>query len=71
MPGKLDLDVDSLDKVIVVLRNAVDAFYETAGELESAWGDPGAGKPWEQVAKILDRAITSMEKNKLLQDFIK
>ena len=71
MPRNMNLDVDSPEKVLVVLRNAVDVYYDAAGDLESAWGDPGAGKPWEAIAKILDRAITSMEKNKWLQDFIK
>ncbi len=62
MARNLDLDVDAPDKVSQILRNAADAYYESAGELESAWQDPGAGKPWEQIAKILESAARAIDK---------
>jgi len=58
----LDLDVDAPDKVSQVLRDAAEAFYESAGELEGAWQDPGAGKPWEKIAKILEAAADKIDK---------
>ena len=58
----MDLDVASPDKVAAVLRAAADAYYESASELESAWQDPGAGKPWEKLARILESAANRAEK---------
>ena len=60
--AKMDLDVDSPEKVAVVLRRAADAYYESASELESAWQDRGAGKPWTKLARILERAADQAEK---------
>jgi hypothetical protein len=62
MARSLDLDVDSPDKVSRILRNAAERFYEDAGELEASWQDPGAGRPWTLIAKILDRAADSIDK---------
>lgn len=59
----LDLDVDSPDKVGGVLRRAAEAYYESAGELQGAWGDRNAGKIWEKIAHILDRAADSIDRN--------
>ena len=53
---RLNLDVDSPEKVIFVLLAAVDAFNDTAAELESAWQDKSAGKPWTVIAKELETA---------------
>jgi hypothetical protein len=53
---KLSLDVDSPEQVANVLRHAAQEFRESASELESAWQDRGAGRPWDKIAKILDRA---------------
>jgi hypothetical protein len=62
MPRRdLNLDVDSPEKVARVLRRAAEAYYESAGELDAAWQDPGAGRPWDKLAKILDRAADSAE----------
>jgi acyl-CoA reductase-like NAD-dependent aldehyde dehydrogenase len=57
----LDLDVDTPEKVAEVLRRAAQRFYESAGELESAWQDKNAGKVWERMARILERAADSCE----------
>lgn len=65
--NKLDLDVDDPRKVEKVLSRAAQAYYDSAGELESAWQDPDAGRPWAELAKILDRAVASIEKNKWLK----
>jgi hypothetical protein len=62
-PRNLDLDVDSPDKVIGVLENAVDAFYESASELESAWQSKAAGRPWNVVARRLDKAARDIERD--------
>lgn len=48
MSRSLDLDVDSPEKVARILRNAAESYYESASELESAWQDRGAGRPWEK-----------------------
>ncbi len=61
MKDKLNLDVDAPDKVARVLRAAAQEYYESAGELESAWGDKGAGRPWVKIAKILERAADSID----------
>lgn len=58
----LDLDVDSPEKVIPVLRRAIEAFYDSAVELESAWQDRSAGKPWIVIAKELEKAANNIEK---------
>jgi hypothetical protein len=60
--GNLDLNVDSPDKVSRVLRNAAQEYYESASELEGAWQDPEAGKPWEQIARILESAARAIDK---------
>jgi hypothetical protein len=62
MPRDLDLDVDHPDKVARILRNAAATYYEAASELESAWQDPGAGRPWEKIAKILESAADKVDK---------
>jgi hypothetical protein len=58
----LDLDVDSPEKLAGVLRLAAQRFNESAGELESAWQDKNAGKVWERMARILERATDSCER---------
>ncbi len=58
----LDLDVDAPDNVSQVLRDAAEAYYESASELESAWQDKGAGRPWTVIAKILERAADQIDK---------
>jgi len=52
----LNLDVDSPEKVAVVLLDACDAFRASASDLESAWQDAFAGQPWELIARELERA---------------
>jgi hypothetical protein len=58
----LNLDVDSPEKVAVVLRRAVDAFHQSATELSGAWQDRSAGKPWETIAVILESAASQIER---------
>lgn len=62
MKRSLNLDVDSPDKVSSVLRDAADAYYESAGEVEAAWGDKSAGKPWDMIAKKLESAADQIDK---------
>lgn len=62
MSRSLDLDVDSPEKVARILRDAAESYYESASELESAWQDSGAGRPWEKIAKILEAAADRVDK---------
>lgn len=58
----LDLDVDAPDKVASILRAAAEAYYESSGELEAAWQDREAGRPWTKIARILERAADQIER---------
>lgn len=58
----LDLDVDAPDQVPRVLRDAAEAYEESASELDSAWQDREAGRPWSKIARILERAADQIEK---------
>lgn len=51
----LDLNVDSPDKVAGILRNAAEAYRNSASELTAAWQDKYAGKDWDHIARILER----------------
>lgn len=57
-----DLDVDAPEKVPDVLRDAAQDYYESAAELPAYHGDPGAGRIWSKIARILERAAESVEK---------
>lgn len=57
-----DLDVDSPDKVSRVLRNAAQAYHESASELAAAWGERGAGIEWSKIARVLDAAADKIDK---------
>jgi hypothetical protein len=62
MPDEdMNLDVDFPDKVSAVLRNAANAYRDSQSALNAAWQDDGAGKPWQWIATILDRAATSID----------
>lgn len=61
----LSLDVDSPDKVPAALRAAAQAYYESAGELESAWQDKAAGRPWDQIAGLLEAMAEQIEREVL------
>lgn len=58
----IDLDVDTPEKVVSVLRGAAQTYYESAEDLSSSWQDPQAGKIWEKIAKILDKAADQIDK---------
>lgn len=57
-----DLDVDTPEKVPNVLRDAAQDYYESAAELPTFHSDPGAGRIWNKIARILERAADSIEK---------
>ena len=57
-----DLDVDTPDKVSGILRDVAQSYYESASELESSWQDKNAGKPWEKIAKELERCADRIDK---------
>lgn len=50
------------DGVARILRNAADLMREQASELDSAWQDKGAGKPWDMIAKELEACATKIER---------
>jgi hypothetical protein len=52
----MNLNVMSPDQVSRVLRDAADAFNESAFDLASTWQDDGAGRVWLELAKILESA---------------
>jgi len=58
----LDLDVDHPDKVARILRNAAEAYGAAEVELSSAWQDPGAGRPWGRIARILEKAADQVDR---------
>lgn len=62
MKISIDLDVEAPDQVANVLRQAAQEYYESAGELEAAWQDKYAGKPWTAIAKILEAAADKIDK---------
>jgi hypothetical protein len=63
MPSSIDLDIDSPDKLPIVLETAAQFYRDSASELANAWTDPSAGKVWEDFARILDRAAESCRKS--------
>ena len=61
MKRSQDLDVDSPDKIVDVLRNASEAAYEASNELESAWQEKEYN--WKMIGRELERAADKIEKN--------
>jgi len=57
----LDLDVDAPDQVVPVLRAAAEVYQESSSELQSAWQDKSAGRPWRVIARILEQAADKIE----------
>ena len=49
------------EAIPTVLRFAADKMLEQAAELESAWQDKNAGKPWGMIALELQRAADRIE----------
>lgn len=58
----MNLDVDSPEKVVRVLEDAAQQFYDSAAELDETWQDESAGRPWDDVAKALEAAAARIEK---------
>ncbi len=61
MSKKTDLDVDSPEKVVTVLRQVVDDYYASGEELSSSWQSKQAGAIWIKIARILDSAVSKIE----------
>jgi hypothetical protein len=61
-PRNLDLDTDAPENVQAILRRAAEQYRESASELQSAWQDRNAGKVWDRIARILERAADQVEK---------
>jgi hypothetical protein len=57
-------DPGDVEKALIALE---EVCYEAAGEVESMWagsGTPGrAGKPWQEMGKIVGRAQVSVDKS--------
>ena len=62
MARDLDLNVGTPGEVPVILRRTAEAYRETTGELQSAWGDPNAAQVWTDFATILERAADSCDR---------
>jgi hypothetical protein len=62
MQDRYNLDVAAPEDVPIVLETVANFYRESASELAGAWQDQGAGKVWEDFAKILDRAAESCRK---------
>jgi len=62
MATKTDLNVDDAHKVPVVIREAVEQYYESMSELSAAWQDSNAGKVWGKIAAELERTADKLEK---------
>lgn len=58
----LTLDVAAPDEVAKVLKRASYLYAHSADELDSAWQDKNAGKPWRDLVKILDEAARKADK---------
>lgn len=56
MPKDLNLDVSKPEDVASVLNEAADSYRQSASELEAAWQDKNAGRPWEVIADVLENA---------------
>lgn len=59
---QFNLDVSSPDKLAPVLRAMSEQFIADAMELDAAWQDSSAGKPWVALAKVLERAAEQADK---------
>lgn len=59
--SKFSLDVDSPNEVPDVLRDVAEEYYQTASELESAWQDRNASRPWIIIARTLEQAADKIE----------
>jgi len=57
----LDLDVADPQTVSDVLRHAAEQYRQSNTELQSAWGDPTAGRIWSKLATILERAAKACD----------
>lgn len=68
---KLNLDVDSPEKVIDVLNAAIAAYYESSNVLTASWQNCAAGLPWITIAKIFEQTVKALENSKNLKPFLK
>ncbi len=56
MNEKMNLDVNSPDKVPLVLAFVIDKYRQDAADLRSAWQDGNAGSEWNRIANVLEKA---------------
>lgn len=63
MPMKtMNINVNAPNQLADVLREAADAMRESRASLQIEWCDEDAGRVWEELAKILDRAAASTDR---------
>lgn len=53
---------DTPVSVARILRHAAQLYYESASELDSAWQDSNAGKPWTRIARELEGLADKIER---------
>lgn len=59
----IDLNaVGNPEQVAMLLRKAADEYRESCLRLQSDWQDEAAGKVWDELAKVLDKAADSCDK---------
>jgi hypothetical protein len=64
-PQSTDLHAaDTPEATARILRNAAQLYRESVPELQAAHQDPTAGKVWNKVAAILERAAGQVDKLK-------
>lgn len=51
-----NLDCAAPDDVPAILERIAEHFRQSSTELSSAWQDDSAGKVWQDMASILERA---------------
>lgn len=64
-PGSSYTDLEEVGdpaEVPDVLEYAAQRYYESASELDAAWQDPDAGKPWEMIAGELEASAERIRK---------
>lgn len=62
-PKETDLAIPATpEDVATVLRAAAAQYREAQSELQAAWQDKNAGRPWGRIATVLEVAAGRVEK---------
>ena len=60
--SELDLDVGTPAQVGDILRAAAERYREEQEALQAARRDENAGREWERLARILERAAAAVDR---------